>query len=67
MSASTLSISENGGSVIIAVTIDQITQDDVQVSLGYSGSATFNSDYSASGVSITIPRAKRAAQSRSPH
>ncbi len=48
-------IAENLGSTTVTAKLSNATLQDVTVQLGFTGSATLNSDYSASGVSITIP------------
>ncbi len=46
---------EQSGIMSVMATISTITSQNVVVTLTFTGSATLNSDYSASGVSITIP------------
>jgi Ca2+-binding RTX toxin-like protein len=55
LSLNNASFSENGGSTVVTATLSNATAQGVTVSLGYSGSALLNSDYSASGSSIFIP------------
>ena len=46
---------ENGGTATVTATLDAVSGQDVTVNLAYSGTATFGTDYTASGTSIVIP------------
>lgn len=54
LSASSSSISESGGISTITATLSQPTFENVTLTLGYSGTAVANQDYSASSSSIVI-------------
>lgn len=55
LSASSLSIAENGGTSTVYATLDTAGSLDITASLSFSGTATSGVDYSASSPSITIP------------
>ncbi len=48
-------LAENGGTSTVVATLGSTWSQVVTVGLLFSGGASFNSDYSASGVNITIP------------
>jgi hypothetical protein len=54
LSASTASISENGGSSTVFATLDHTHSADVTVVVAFTGSATLNTDYSRTTNSIVI-------------
>ncbi len=54
VSASTTTIAENGGTASVVVLLDSSAGSTITVNLGFSGSATLNTDYSASSTSIAI-------------
>ncbi|MCG8698373.1 MAG: gliding motility-associated C-terminal domain-containing protein, partial [Bacteroidales bacterium] len=58
LSASPATIDENSGSSTITAMLTEITNKDVEVTLAFSGSATENTDYTASSSTITIAAGK---------
>ncbi len=55
-------LAENGGTAVVSAMLTNASALPVTVQLSFSGAATNNVDYSASGISITIPRARPAAR-----
>jgi len=49
------SLAENGGIATVTATLDATSSQAVTVNLGFTGTATLNTDYAASSTSITIP------------
>lgn len=54
MSASAVAIAENGGTATVVATLSNLSVQNVTVGFGFSGTATLNTDYSASTNSIII-------------
>lgn len=54
ISASAAAIAENGGTAAVIATLSNASFQDVTVGLGFSGSSTLNTDYSASTNSVII-------------
>ena len=61
LTASTTSISENGGVVAVIATLDQTASASVVVTLGASGAASSTSDYTLSTNTITIASGQTSA------
>ena len=61
LAASASSLNEGGGQVILTVTQNVASLSDTTVTLGTSGNAVLNSDYSLSSTSLTIPAGSREA------
>ena len=54
LTASSFTLAENGGSIMLVALLSTVLDQDVTVDLGFSGSALSNIDYSASAASIVI-------------
>ena len=61
LAASASSLNEGGGQVVLTVTQNVASLADTTVTLGTSGTAVLNSDYSLSSTSLTIPAGSREA------
>src|SRR5690606_13620440 len=55
ISASPLSIAENGGTSVITVSLSAIASSDVTADIDFTGVAVLGTDYTVSGTSVTIP------------
>ncbi|SFW58647.1 Calx-beta domain-containing protein [Sinomicrobium oceani] len=55
LSADPASFSENEGSSTITATLNKITDNDVTISLSFSGSATLDEDYAVENTTLVIP------------
>jgi hypothetical protein len=61
LSISTVALAEEGGRAIVTATRSTPSSGALRVNLGFTGTATFNTDYFPSTTSITIPAGSQAA------